>query len=71
MKILILTTFLRKSLNCTRLDLFDNPTLAYENGDEITFFIYTSGGLSDTSVISLHMQADEKGVFKTGLEGFY
>ena len=51
MKILIPTTFLRKSLNCTRLDLFDNPTLAYENGDEIVIFIYKSGGLSNRSNI--------------------
>lgn len=51
MKILILTTFLRKSLNCTRLDLFDNLTLAYENGDEIVIFIYKSGGLSNRSNI--------------------
>ena len=33
------------------LDLFDNPTLAYENGDEIGIFIYKSGGLSNKSII--------------------
>lgn len=33
------------------LDLFDNPTLAYENGDEIGIFIYKSGGLSNRSII--------------------
>ena len=35
------------------LDLFDNPTLAYENVDEIGIFIYNSGGLSNKSIVSV------------------
>ena len=30
--------------------MFDNPTLAYENGDEIGIFIDMSGGLSNMSI---------------------
>ena len=32
------------------IDMFDDPTLAYENGDEIDIFIYKSGGLSNMSI---------------------
>ena len=35
------------------IDMFDNPTLAYENGDEIVIFIYKSGGLSNRSILNL------------------
>ena len=31
--------------------MFDNPTLAYENGDEIGIFIDMSGGLSNMSIL--------------------
>lgn len=32
-----------------RIDLFDNPTSEYENGDGISILIYNSGGLSNNS----------------------
>ena len=31
--------------------MFDNPTLTYENGDEIGIFIDMSGGLSNMSIL--------------------
>lgn len=31
--------------------MFDNPTLTYENGDEISIFIDMSGGLSNMSIL--------------------
>ena len=36
------------------LDLFDNPTSAYENGDEIGIFIDRSEGLSNSSILRRH-----------------
>ena len=36
---------------CSILDVFDNPTSAYENADKIGIFIYTSGGLSNKSIL--------------------